>query len=876
MKVKINRVRAGSTGDQRNYGLVTGSIWNYEDKPTTNNVGTTLSPVPREEATIEAERGETVVGDLDNDGMVEHAKVGGKRHYQGGTPLNVPDGSFVFSDYSGLKIKNKELLKGIFNMPISKPVTPASVAKRYELNRYKQILNDPDSDPMDKKTAQLMIDNNMKKLGQLALVQEGMKGFPDGIPAIALPLMGSDMGQQGGQQKMKKGGLVRYQKAGTAYKPVPHIFDTNPFLSDEDIAAGRKYHLIEGDIPSWLTVGTAAVLGPKALRGAYNWAREAEYIPEWPGLTNALKAGWTGAKGLVKEYAPQIYNATKNYLGTDIGRGVGVAAAIKGAQMMGVGEHPTPVFGEDEVTNITTPTPATQDKANFEDFHQNNAYQQKQNQQKSVQHSNPTQGTDHVSKAHGRSDAEINAGIRTTIAHINGVDESYVTQDQIDAVKATKKLGGAALSTYQGIYRSQVEHNEPIYNVADKEVMDAATQKQYEAVRPWSHYNPNLPYIGSQLPSKGNYEVSPQGIIYHKGTKAPNIDEQRQYPIDWSSYGSGGFEDYKRDIAAAKGKESSASKWWVDKVNKYAIDKTGKPIFDMNVQGVNVPGYEWSTPAWFKEKKQKTREAVPEVGQDYPPAESTDPKFQGQSYYGLGEPFPEDVMGLVAAGAQRIPQYGAVYNQTNPSLLSPQYRNANLEPLSAVTQAIQQQGSGPQARASAMGVAGKALEAGNQEISQNRLANEDMFMKTQAANMQALNQSNAMNSKERGDYMADVNAIHEGKARDLNAKDALFAKMYGKLVGDQRQQMGINAQYPYQYQTPYGITVNPTLRSIYDEPMTGVSSFSNYAALYNSMYKKFTESMTNSEAAKAASDYIRAINSSKAGTSSAASSIYDF
>ena len=64
MKVKVTKTR-GTTGNQHNYGLVTGSIWNYEDKPTSNNVGTTLSAVPRDEATIEAERGETVVGDLD-------------------------------------------------------------------------------------------------------------------------------------------------------------------------------------------------------------------------------------------------------------------------------------------------------------------------------------------------------------------------------------------------------------------------------------------------------------------------------------------------------------------------------------------------------------------------------------------------------------------------------------------------------------------------------------------------------------------------------------------------------------------------------------------------------------------------------------------
>ena len=100
MKVKITRVRGGSMGDQRQYGLVTGSIWNYEDTMPSNSLSSTIKESPRDEANIEAERGETIVGDLDGDGNLEHAKIGGKRHYQGGTPLNVPDGSFIFSDTS--------------------------------------------------------------------------------------------------------------------------------------------------------------------------------------------------------------------------------------------------------------------------------------------------------------------------------------------------------------------------------------------------------------------------------------------------------------------------------------------------------------------------------------------------------------------------------------------------------------------------------------------------------------------------------------------------------------------------------------------------------------------------------------------------------
>lgn len=193
MKVKVKKTR-GVTGNQHNYALVSGSIWNYEDKPTTNSVGTTLSPVPREEANIEAEKNETIVYP-DKDGMLAHSKIGGKRHSEGGTPLNVPDGSFVFSDFRGMNIKNKELLKNVFNMSTNKAVTPADVAKRYEINYYKQVVQDPWADPMDKKTAQLMIENNMRKLGQLALIQEARKGFPDGIPDIAKPLFGSDIAQ---------------------------------------------------------------------------------------------------------------------------------------------------------------------------------------------------------------------------------------------------------------------------------------------------------------------------------------------------------------------------------------------------------------------------------------------------------------------------------------------------------------------------------------------------------------------------------------------------------------------------------------------------------------------------------------------------------
>jgi len=250
MRVKVRKT-PGVTGAQKNFALVSGSIWNYEDQPTNNTVGTTLSPVPREDANIEAEKGETIVFP-DIDGNIAHAKIGGKRHSEGGTPLNVPDGSFVFSDYRGLLIKNKDVLKDVFNIGGGKSKTPAEVAKKYELNVYKQILADPWADPMDKKTAQLMIENNMKKLGQLALIQEGMKGFPDGIPDIAMPLFGSDIAQgqpipqEEGMPMARYGGLPKAQD-GKQKRPnvyvSPNILNShfNPLSGDIYLNRAQAY-----------------------------------------------------------------------------------------------------------------------------------------------------------------------------------------------------------------------------------------------------------------------------------------------------------------------------------------------------------------------------------------------------------------------------------------------------------------------------------------------------------------------------------------------------------------------------------------------------------------------------------------------------------
>ena len=147
----------------------------------------TISRVPRKDANVEAEGGETVYGDINGDGFAEHYKITGPRHTSGGVPLNLPDDTFIFSDTKSMKISDPLLLAKFGKT--SGSYTPADLAKPYDVNHYRKILQDPDSDTIDKKTAELMIRTFNMKLGALALAQESKKGFPQGIPLVAKPYM---------------------------------------------------------------------------------------------------------------------------------------------------------------------------------------------------------------------------------------------------------------------------------------------------------------------------------------------------------------------------------------------------------------------------------------------------------------------------------------------------------------------------------------------------------------------------------------------------------------------------------------------------------------------------------------------------------------
>lgn len=156
----------------------------FGEKPV--EAGRSLTAVPRQDANLEAEGGETAVTNLNNDGIPEQYTIKGPRHTSGGVPLKLKEDSFIFSDTRSMKIKDPNILKMFGMSAKSGGYTPAEIAKKYELNKYKKILLDPESDNIQRETAELMITNYNKKLGQLALLQESMKGYPQGIPRIAV------------------------------------------------------------------------------------------------------------------------------------------------------------------------------------------------------------------------------------------------------------------------------------------------------------------------------------------------------------------------------------------------------------------------------------------------------------------------------------------------------------------------------------------------------------------------------------------------------------------------------------------------------------------------------------------------------------------
>jgi len=209
-RIKINRLPAGFklvngkieedqtmkdggyvTGDQFDYGLVTTpqgyySNTNFNDN-LDDNVRYSLSGVPKDKANIEAEGGETVLTDLANDGRFGLYDIKGPRHSKGGVPMFLPEQSFIYSDTDKMKFTKDEMAE--FGIESKNKKTPASLSKKYDLNKYYGSIEDQFADDIQVRSAELMLNKNMNDLSKLAFVQESKKKFEDGVPLAAHPYL---------------------------------------------------------------------------------------------------------------------------------------------------------------------------------------------------------------------------------------------------------------------------------------------------------------------------------------------------------------------------------------------------------------------------------------------------------------------------------------------------------------------------------------------------------------------------------------------------------------------------------------------------------------------------------------------------------------
>ena len=182
-------------------------------------VNKNLSPIPRGMANLEAEKGEVAMTDLGNTGMMGLYNIGGERHSNGGTPLNLDPGSFIYSDTRKMKIKDPEFLAKYGK---TKPTTPAKLVKPFlGVNDFTNTLYDQNADSIQKRTAQSMIDKYKGKAGEIAFYQEAMKGFPQGVPAVAEDYAESIMGAP----MMAYGGYIpKAQRGRTLSSSLPDAY----------------------------------------------------------------------------------------------------------------------------------------------------------------------------------------------------------------------------------------------------------------------------------------------------------------------------------------------------------------------------------------------------------------------------------------------------------------------------------------------------------------------------------------------------------------------------------------------------------------------------------------------------------------------------
>lgn len=191
-----------------------------EDGDTTDSI----KPIDREYANIEAEKDETLLT-FNDFGVGALHKIKGKDHSKGGTPLNVPDGSFIYSKDKSLSFTPEEIKTfglGKYQKGGSINNTPSKVLQKnidFKHNNKMIDLLENSKNLAEKNTALRMLQKYQQKAGTIAALQEIRKTSE--IPEFATLLPQDETNKQIAKQ-YSKGGFV-FQKGGSYRRYSPEV-----------------------------------------------------------------------------------------------------------------------------------------------------------------------------------------------------------------------------------------------------------------------------------------------------------------------------------------------------------------------------------------------------------------------------------------------------------------------------------------------------------------------------------------------------------------------------------------------------------------------------------------------------------------------------
>jgi hypothetical protein len=641
VRVTLPKAMSGGSNGESGRGMTAGLGLNSNTMPWPIMAGEfaqpdiavnqSLKPVNVEDANLEAELGETAFVP-DESGIPALYKIGGKRHYNGGTPLDLPEDSFIFSRDKKMKIGGPILESFGKNKDTKDKFTPAELSSQYKINDFRKVLADPNTDKTQRDTAELMIRNYNLKLAKLGLVQESIKGFPDGIPAISMPYLditqldpsqfvapvnlptakyGGDMDQFG------NGGPTRYASEAEYKK---HLTDpwskekekaqilwniANPATTSVQYDYAKQLENISNiqkDISDLEQQKSNKALEAKQqaeYKTAIKSAEKKQAHSKWEliALDNTIKKNLENTKRALKgekvlwgsgDAADNLLTLKKELEGllkrqSELLKTPETTSASnlvsKSSAKQSVAVTP-PVYGAEPVTPVDMVEPISSSSIN---------------NTKLI----PKPDTVVVASANpylklGGTLPKYEPGGPVVTKYSDGTTSTAYPDGKIEVKDASGKLlktipGKMTVTTTPTTKKASTKTS---FDVYDFPLREKAVAQGYEFIDPADDLRYTKRTVGPQTQSTG-YNVDPESGFLYKDIK-PGIKGLdnfvkrhkkiiNQYP--------GGEEKWKKDQVSAQGKENSAMTFVVDNLNKIYRGITGEDLV-AEKEGKYVPGVE--------------------------------------------------------------------------------------------------------------------------------------------------------------------------------------------------------------------------------------------------------------------------------------------